>query len=45
MRSTPITTAIMGVPASKMTSVTIQNSANCPGCRVVPSQAQVILPS
>jgi Domain of unknown function (DUF4150) len=37
------TTVIMGVPASKMTSVTIQNSTNCPGCRVVPSQVKVIL--
>lgn len=38
-----VTTVVLGVPASKMTSVTIQNSTNCPGCRVVPSQVKVIL--
>lgn len=37
------TTVVGGVPASKMTSMTIQNSTNCPGARVVPSQVKVIL--
>lgn len=37
------TTVVGGMPATKMTSMTIQNSTNCPGCRVVPSQPKVIL--
>jgi hypothetical protein len=37
------TTVVGGMPATKMTSMTIQNSTNCPGCRIVPSQPKVIL--
>jgi len=41
---TPSTcTFVGGVPATKMTSVAIQNSTNCPGCRLVPSQVKVLL--
>jgi len=32
-----------GMPASKMTSVSLQNSTNAPGCRIVPSQPKVLL--
>jgi hypothetical protein len=32
-----------GMPATKLTSMTIQNSTNCPGARIVPSQVKVIL--
>jgi len=38
-----VTTLTSGMPATKMTSVAIQNSTNCPGCRIVPSQVKVIL--
>jgi hypothetical protein len=31
------------MPASRMTSVSIQNSTNCPGVRTVPSQPLVVL--
>jgi hypothetical protein len=37
------TLLVGGTPATKMTSVAIQNSTNCPGCRIVPSQATVLL--
>jgi hypothetical protein len=37
------TVIIGGLPATKMTSVALQNSTNCPGVRVVPSQVKVIL--
>ena len=37
------TILIGGMPATKMTSVAIQNSTNAPGCRIVPSQPKVIL--
>jgi hypothetical protein len=37
------TLLVGGTPATKMTSVSIQNSTNCPGCRIVPSQATVLL--
>jgi hypothetical protein len=33
----------MGMPASRLTSVSLQNSTNCPGVRVVPSQPLVLL--
>lgn len=37
------TVMVGGMPATRMTSVTLQNSTNCPGCRVVPSQPKVLL--
>jgi len=37
-------TALMGgLPASRMTSVGIQNNTNCPGSRLVPSQPKVVI--
>ena len=36
-------TLVGGMPATRMTSMTIQNSTNCPGARIVPSQVKVIL--
>lgn len=33
----------VGTPGSRLTSPTLQNSTNCPGCRVVPSQPRVML--
>ncbi|MBK6515310.1 MAG: DUF4150 domain-containing protein [Polyangiaceae bacterium] len=38
-----VTTIIGGMPATRMTNPTIQNSTNCPGVRVVPSQAKVLI--
>lgn len=32
-----------GSPATKLTSMSLQNSTNVPGCRIVPSQTKVIL--
>ena len=32
-----------GMPITKMTSVSLQNSTNCPGARIVPSQPKVLL--
>ncbi len=37
------TTLLGGIPATRMTSVGIQNNTNCPGCRIVPSQIKVLL--
>lgn len=37
------TVLIGGMPATRMTSVSLQNSTNCPGVRLVPSQPKVIL--
>jgi hypothetical protein len=37
------TILIKGMPATKMTSVSLQNSTNCPGMRLVPSQPRVIM--
>jgi len=37
------TTIVGGMPGTKLTSMSIQNSTNCPGCRIVPSQTKVIL--
>ncbi|WP_437758781.1 DUF4150 domain-containing protein [Sorangium sp. So ce1389] len=34
---------IRGMPASRLTSISLQNSTNCPGIRVVPSQVKVLL--
>ncbi len=32
-----------GMPTTRLTSVSIQNSTNCPGMRIVPSQVKVLL--
>jgi hypothetical protein len=32
-----------GMPVTRMTSVALQNSTNCPGVRVVPSQVKVLV--
>lgn len=37
------TTLVVGMPATRMTSVALQNSTNCPGVRIVPSQPKVIV--
>ena len=37
------TVLMMGMPATRLTSVSIGNSTNAPGARIVPSQAQVLL--
>ncbi len=37
------TTLLIGMPATRLTSVSLQNSTNIPGCRLVPSQVKVIL--
>jgi Toxin PAAR-like domain len=37
------TCLIGGIPATRMTSVSLQNSTNCPGVRLVPSQIRVLL--
>jgi hypothetical protein len=37
------TVLLSGAPATRMTTVNIQNSTNCPGMRIVPSQPKVIL--
>ncbi len=37
------TVLVKGMPATRMTSMSIQNSTNCPGARLVPSQTKVIL--
>jgi hypothetical protein len=37
------TVLVGGMPATRMTSVALQNSTNCPGMRLVPSQVKVIL--
>lgn len=37
-------TVLVGpMPATKMTSVSLQNSTNVPGCRIVPSQPRILL--
>jgi hypothetical protein len=45
--SRPVTAAftvlVDGMPATRLTSVNIQNSTNCPGARIVPSQVKVLL--
>jgi hypothetical protein len=38
-----VTCLFGGLPATRMTSVTIQNSTNCPGMRLVPSQPKVLI--
>jgi hypothetical protein len=37
------TVLFAGMPASRLTSASLQNSTNCPGVRIVPSQALVLL--
>jgi len=37
------TVLVGGMPATRMTSMSLQNSTNCPGTRVVPSQTKVLL--
>jgi len=37
------TILVGGMPATRLTSVALQNSTNCPGARVVPSQVKVLL--
>ncbi|WP_437490066.1 DUF4150 domain-containing protein [Sorangium sp. So ce1014] len=37
------TVLIRGMPASRLTSMSLQNSTNCPGMRVVPSQVKVLM--
>lgn len=37
------TTLIKGMPATRLTSASLQNSTNCPGVRVVPSQPKVLI--
>ncbi|KYF99228.1 type VI secretion protein [Sorangium cellulosum] len=37
------TCLIGGIPATRMTSMSLQNSTNCPGMRLVPSQVKVLL--
>ena len=37
------TVLLLGQPATRLTSVTIQNSTNCPGARIAPSQVKVLL--
>ena len=37
------TCLVNGMPLSRMTSMSLQNSTNCPGMRIVPSQTQVLL--
>lgn len=37
------TVLVGGMPASRMTSMTLQNSTNCPGAQLVPSQVTVLL--
>lgn len=37
------TVLLTGMPATRLTSVTAQNSTNIPGARVVPSQAKVLI--
>lgn len=37
------TVLIGGMPASRLTSTSLQNKTNCPGARIVPSQVKVVL--
>lgn len=37
------TVLVGGMPASRLTSVSLQNSTNAPGMRIVPSQTKVLL--
>lgn len=37
------TVLLDGVPATRLTSMALQNNTNCPGMRIVPSQVKVLL--
>jgi hypothetical protein len=37
------TCLVGGMPATRMTSMALQNSTNCPGVRVAPSQVKVLI--
>ncbi len=37
------TMLVGGMPATRMTSMALQNSTNCPGARLVPSQVKVLV--
>lgn len=37
------TVLVGGMPATRLTSTSLQNSTNCPGTRIVPSQVKVLL--
>jgi hypothetical protein len=37
------TMLLMGLPATRMTTINIQNVLNCPGMTLVPSQIKVII--
>lgn len=37
------TVLVMGMPATRLTSTSLQNSTNCPGMRIAPSQTKVLL--
>ncbi|MBL8605294.1 MAG: DUF4150 domain-containing protein [Myxococcales bacterium] len=37
------TVLVNGIPGTRMTSMSLQNSTNCPGVRLVPSQVKVLL--
>jgi hypothetical protein len=37
------TVLVGGIPATRLTSTALQNSTNCPGIRLVPSQFKVLL--
>lgn len=37
------TVLVGGMPATRLTSMSLQNSTNCPGTRLVPSQVKVLL--
>src|SRR5215475_11080870 len=37
------TVLVGGMPATRLTSASLQNSTNCPGVRVVPSQPKVLI--
>lgn len=37
------TVLVGGVPATRMTSASLQNNTNCPGARLAPSQLKVLL--
>jgi len=37
------TTLVGCIPATRMTSMALQNNTNCPGVRLVPSQPKVLI--
>jgi len=37
------TVLVGGIPGTRLTSMSLQNSTNCPGARLVPSQVKVLL--